>query len=124
MATHVKILAVLFVVFGVFGVLGAFFSSILFGVLASIVGASAGEGAPLGGALLGLTGIALSVMLFLLALPSIIAGWGLWTLRPWARILAIILGAISLIKFPIGTLFGVYVLVILFRKDTEALFVR
>jgi hypothetical protein len=123
MATHVKVIAVLFVLFGIFGLVGAFFSSVILGVLAGMAGASGNEGAPVGAAILGLTGIALTTILLVLSIPSLVAAYGLLMLRPWARILAIILAVLSLLRFPIGTVFGVYVLVILFRKDAEALFV-
>lgn len=122
MSTHVKVLGVLFIVFGVLGVFGAFFTSLVFGVLATILGASHEHGAPFGLAMLGLAGMALTVMLLVLSIPSIICGIGLLRFRRWARILGIILAAIGLLRFPVGTLFGVYALVILFRKDTEALF--
>jgi uncharacterized membrane protein (DUF2068 family) len=87
-----------------------------------MVGASGEEGSGLAAALLGLGGIALTISLVVFSIPSFICGWGLMKFRNWARVLAIVLGAIALIKFPIGTLFGVYVLVVMFRKDTEALF--
>jgi uncharacterized membrane protein (DUF2068 family) len=92
------------------------------GALAAVVGASGEEGAAVGAAVLGFTGVAMSVVLGLLALPSLICGWGLLRFRRWARILGIILAAIALTKFPIGTAFGVYALVILFKTETEALF--
>jgi uncharacterized membrane protein (DUF2068 family) len=103
---------------------GALFSSVLASVLASFIGASGEEGAGLAAALIGLGGVALMVTLVFFAVPSLICGWGLLKFRGWARVLAIILGAIALLKFPVGTLFGVYVLVVMFRKDGEALFVR
>jgi len=121
-ATHVKVIAVLFIVFGALLLLAAFFSSFVFGVLATIVGASHEEGAPLGVAVLGFTGLTLTIFLIVLAVPHIICGWGMLTLRRWSRVLGIILAAISLIRIPIGTIFGIYALVILFNKETEALF--
>jgi hypothetical protein len=122
MATHVKVIGILFIIFGVLGLLGAVFSSVLFGVLATIVGASHEEGAPLGVAVLGFTGAALSAFLLVVSIPHVICGWGMLTLRRWSRILGIVLAAISLIRIPIGTIFGIYALVILFNKETEALF--
>jgi hypothetical protein len=122
MSTHVKVLGVLFIVFGVLGVFAAFFSSFVFGILATIVGASHERGAPLGVAVLGLAGVAMTIVLLVLSVPGIICGIGLLRFRRWARILGIILAAIGLLRFPVGTIFGVYALVILFRKDTEALF--
>ena len=50
-----------------------------------------------------------------------VAGLGLLKYKAWARILAIILGVITLIVFPIGTVVGVYTLVIMLNKETVAL---
>jgi hypothetical protein len=59
-------------------------------------------------------------------LPGVIAyllaGWGLLNYKNWARILAIIVAIFNLILFPIGTAIGIYTLVIMFNKETEALF--
>jgi hypothetical protein len=122
MATHVKVIAIAYWLIGAFKLVGALFSTLLFSALAGLVGSSGEEGAGVGVAVLGLTGMALMITLVLFAIPSFICGWGLWNFRSWARLLAIILGAICLLNVPLGTLFGIYVLVIMFRKDTEALF--
>jgi len=123
MSPHVKVIAALFIVFGVMLLGLAFFTPLLMTALAGIVGATHDEGAAVGAAVVGLTGVVLSIVLFIFAVPYIVCGWGLLKLRRWARILGIILAALALIRFPFGTIFGVYALVILFRKDTEALFV-
>jgi hypothetical protein len=123
MTTHVKVIAIAFWLIGAFTLVGAFFSSLLFSALAGLVGSTGEEGAGVGVAVLGLTGLALMVMLVLFAIPSLICGWGLWNFRGWSRLLAIILAAICLLNVPLGTIFGIYVLIIMFRKDTEALFV-
>jgi hypothetical protein len=47
------------------------------------------------------------------AIAGVIAGWGLLTHCPWARMLAIVLGCISLIHFPFGTALGIYTLWVL-----------
>ena len=124
MGTHVKVVAVICIVFGVFGLLLALFSSVILGLLAGLVGSSGEEGAALGSTVLGLAGAVLTTVLIVFSIPSVIAGWGLLMLKPWARILGIIVAAISLIRFPIGTIFGIYALWVLFQKDTEALFVK
>jgi hypothetical protein len=121
-AVHVKVIAILYLVFGAFGLLGALFSGLVFGALASFVGVSGEQGAPAGAAALGLFGTVLTVLFVVLSLPAIVCGIGLLKFRPWARILGIVLAVIALLKVPIGTIFGVYALVILFRRDTEALF--
>ncbi len=123
MAIHVKVIAILFFLFGGVMLVGAFFSSLVAGFLASLIGASGEEGAGFAAVALGVGGMALMVMLVAFAVPSIACGWGLLKFRPWSRILAIILGSMGLLKFPIGTLFGIYVLIVMFRKDGEALFI-
>ena len=124
MSTHVKVLGGIFLAIGVLGLGSALVSSVAFGLLAAVVGASGDEGAPLGSAVLGFTGLALTIALILFSPPSIVCGWGLLKFRPWARILAIVLAAIALLGFPYGTVFGVYALWVLFSKGTEGVFER
>jgi hypothetical protein len=47
------------------------------------------------------------------AIAGLIAGGGLMAHSPWARMLTIVLGCISLIHFPLGTALGVYTLWVL-----------
>ena len=51
--------------------------------------------------------------LFLIAALNFATGWGLLKIRPWARGLAIVLGALALLHFPFGTALGVYTLWVL-----------
>jgi hypothetical protein len=122
-ATHVKVIAALFLLFGALLLALAVFTPLLMNRLGDWVGATDDEGAALGAAVLGFTGVALSALLLLFSLPYIACGIGLFKFRRWARILALILAAVSLIRFPVGTIFGAYTLIILFRRDTEALFI-
>jgi len=122
MQTHVKVLAILFIIVGALGMAAALFSSLILTVLAGFVGRSGEEGAVIGSTFLGLGGALLAAVLLAMAIPSVICGWGLLRFRPWARILGIILSAISLVRFPLLTLLGIYGLWVLFKKDTEALF--
>lgn len=122
MATHVKVIAVLFIVFGAMGIVLALFSSLIFSAIAAIVGSTHDPDAPLGIAVLGLTGVTFTIVLIVFSIPYIVCGWGMLKLRPWSRILGIVLAAISLVRIPLGTAFGIYALIILFNKETEALF--
>jgi hypothetical protein len=54
------------------------------------------------------------------AIAGGIAGWGLMARCPWARMLAIILGCVSLIHFPFGTALGIYTLWVLVPGDADA----
>jgi hypothetical protein len=53
------------------------------------------------------------------AVAGIVAGWGLLERRPWARVLALVLGIISLIHVPFGTALGIYTLWVLLPVDSE-----
>jgi hypothetical protein len=50
---------------------------------------------------------------------GIAAGCGLLARQPWARMLAVIFGAISLIDIPFGTAIGVYTLWVLLPAESE-----
>ena len=57
-----------------------------------------------------------------LCILGIIGGIGLFAKKNWARILVLILSAIDLINFPIGTAVGVYTIWVLAQAETAALF--
>jgi hypothetical protein len=58
-------------------------------------------------------------MLMLKGIAGIIAGIGLMDRRSWARILAIVLGFLSLIHIPFGTALGIYTLWVLMPVTSE-----
>ncbi len=58
------------------------------------------------------------------AIAGVIAGWGLMAHRPWARMLAIVLGCISLIHFPFGTALGIYTLWVLVSEGADVEYQR
>jgi hypothetical protein len=124
MDTHVKVLGVLHIVLGAFGLVGALILMIIFGGAAGIVGASGDPDAELALPIIGLTGLALVLVIGALSLPGIIVGIGLLKFRPWARIFGIVLSIFDLIWIPFGTVVGVYGLWVLFSRDTERLFDR
>jgi hypothetical protein len=53
------------------------------------------------------------------ALVGVIAGWGLLERRPWARMLAIVLGCFNLVDMPFGTGLGIYTLWVLLPARSE-----
>ena len=67
-------------------------------------------------------GLLQGIGLFLCGVAAIglLAGWGLWERQPWARMLAIVLGVISLIEVPFGTALGIYTLWVLLPAQSEA----
>ncbi len=63
-----------------------------------------------------------AVVTLFLSLLYIVVGFGLWNLRPWARVTAIALAVVSLVGIPIGTIAGALTLWHLLRSDVAAKF--
>lgn len=126
METHVKVLAVLYIVLGGIGLLVALLFFFGGATLATIVGMSAPpEDAAVAVPVVGVVGTLVAAVLLLCSLPGVIAGWGLLKLRPWARVLGIVLAALAILSFfafPFTTAVGIYGLWVLLTKDTERLF--
>ena len=124
MELHVKILATFHLVFGVLGLIVALAVLLIFGGAAGVVGVAAVEepDAWIAMPILGIVGSALLLVVLTLSIPGIIAGLGLLRLRPWARILAIVLSVLGLINVPFGTVLGIYGLWVLLSRETERLF--
>jgi hypothetical protein len=53
----------------------------------------------------------------IVAAGGIAVGWGLMQHRPWARIIAVILGVLVLFHPPFGTALGIYTLWVLLSDD-------
>ena len=123
MGVHYKVLGWLYLVFGVLGALGGV---VLFGIL-SFLGLGmqniAMRHMPWGPFTLasGL-GVLIGLILLLLSIPGIIAGYGLLNFRGWARPLTIVLSAINLIHPPFGTLLGAYGLWVVLSSRGELYF--
>jgi hypothetical protein len=123
MRQHVKILAILHIVLGGLGVLAAVVVMAIFGGLAGVVGlAGQAQDGMIGSAVLGMIGAAITIVVLLLSLPGLIAGIGLLTFQPWARILTIMISALELPGVPLHTTLGIYGLWVLLSNEGAALF--
>lgn len=123
MQTHVKVLGVVYLAVGACMLLAAMFLFLTLGGVAGIVGATAEpHDAAIAIPILGFVGTALAAFLILFSVPSLVTGYGLLKYKPWARVLGIVLSAISLIKIPVGTIIGAYGLWVLLNTETERLF--
>jgi hypothetical protein len=66
--------------------------------------------------ILGIVG-AVSVLFFgVMALPGMLAGYGLLRRQRWGQILGIVVGFLSLVNFPLGTVIGIYTLFVLLQQ--------
>jgi len=124
MGQHIKLLGVLNIVWGAFGALCGLLVLIIFGGAYGVVGAVTPHQPEASVALpiIAIVGMAISLFLLILSVPSIIAGIGLIYFKPWARILAIVVSALHLVNIPFGTALGIYGLWILFSPESQTLF--
>ena len=123
MDTHVRVLAILSLVFAGLSALLGLTIFLVTGAVTSIVGTAADPAdARLAIPFIRLGGTAAALFCLLWAVPGVIVGLGLLKRRPWARVLGIVMSALSLMHIPFGTALGVYGLWVLFSRDTELLF--
>ena len=116
MSTHVKIIGWLHIVFGVLGIFTAmavFGGSMLGGFFTGSMKGMIG---------MGLIGTFGAMLVAALAIPGLIAGYGLLKYYEWARILTIVIAVLDLIHFPFGTILGIYSLWVLLSAEGSALF--
>ena len=113
MRDHLKILGWLYLVSGGLVLLLAAVFGTLFGVAGVIAGGEEG------GALIGGLGLVFALFIAVMGIPSLICGWALLNYKPWARMLGIILSALQLANFPVGTLIGGYGLWVLLNDESR-----
>lgn len=121
MQQHIKILSILFYIFGAILLIVALFVLIGGAGLATMIVTQDGHNDAAGAFAAGgcMTGVA--VLVAIMSLPSILAGWGLSKGKSWARILTIIIAILNLPGFPVGTALGAYALWVMFNDETKAL---
>jgi len=116
MENQVTAVGALSIGLSVFGILiGAF----IFVLLAGIGYLAQDEEAA---SILTVVGFFVGVFLFILSVPGIIGGIGLFRHKEWARILVLITSALHLLNFPIGTAIGGYSIWVLVKPETIRLF--
>jgi hypothetical protein len=125
MRDHIRILGILNIVMGGLTALIGVVVLIALGGVASLVGAGLTgnyENGQVAAPILAIVGLCISVFFLILALPSIIGGWGLLNFKPWARILMIVISVLHLFNFPFGTALGVYGLWALLSDEGRIIF--
>lgn len=117
MKTHVTILSWLYIlgnaIFLVLGITGLVF----------LAGLGVVTGDPEAVKILGFIGGVGALFFALLALPGLVAGIGLLAGKSWARVLALAVGFLGLINFPVGTAIGIYAFWVLLQQDAGEYFV-
>ncbi len=71
---------------------------------------------------LGVIGVVAVLFFAVMALPGILAGYGLLQRQKWGQILGIIVGFLNLVNFPVGTAIGIYALFVLLQQAATEYF--
>ena len=116
MKTHVQIVAILHIAMGALSLLGAIAVFAFFGVAGGIV---LSQGEHQAGGLIGMVAIALGGFLTVISLPGVIGGWALLAGRFWGRIVVLVLSALHIFNFPLGTALGIYTFWALLREPSS-----
>jgi hypothetical protein len=119
---QIDFLGILFIVWGLLTALVGV-STLALGVGAAALIASAshdGGGVAAGVMAIVFTGLALIAILW--GAAHVAAGIPLRRHRPWARMMALVLGSVDLLLLPYGTALGIYTLWLLLREDGKKMF--
>lgn len=108
--THLNLLGWLYIVAHAFFLLLAAFGFFLFPTLAVI---SRDADVTM---VLSILGTAFGFLMLLLALPGLVAGYGLLRRKPWARLWGMVIAVFNLLNFPFGTVLAVYALFVLSQQ--------
>ncbi|MBN1133160.1 MAG: hypothetical protein JXR52_03205 [Bacteroidales bacterium] len=114
---HVTFVGAIHIGFGALGVLGALILFFMFSFVVQFV-----EDEPIAVKILQILGNSLPLLILFFAAIDIIGGIGLFSYRPWARVLVLIISAINCLNVPIGTAKGVYSIWVLMHRDAIELF--
>ncbi len=117
MNQHVSFVGALHIGFGLLGLAGALAIFFGFQFLFEFV-----EDEPIAQDVLSFVGNSVALILVFFSSLGIIGGAGLFSYKPWARILVMIVSAMNCLNVPVGTAKGIYSLWVLMQPETIELF--
>ena len=118
MKQHVSFVGALHIGFGILGLLGALAIFYGFQFLYELVE----QEEPIAREVLSLIGNSIAIIILFFSTLGVLGGIGLFSYRPWARILVMIVSAINCLNVPVGTAKGIYSLWVLMQPETLDLF--
>lgn len=114
---HVSFVGALHIGFGILGLIGALAVFIVFNFAHDFI-----EHEPIAEQVVGFLGGSIALLILFFACLGIIGGIGLFSYRPWSRILIMIVSAINCLNIPIGTAKGVYSIWVLMQPEVVEAF--
>jgi hypothetical protein len=128
MIQHIRIAGALLAAYGLaMGLMAGFVLLMMGGAtgLLGVIGVTSGDEEALVVAVIyGVLTVVVTVFAAVPPLGCLISGAGLVMEKRWARIPAMVFGAISLMNMPLGTLIGVYVIFVMIDKDVNQHFLE
>lgn len=118
MEKHINVVAALQIGLSVFTLLIVILTYSLMSIIGGFIDNSEGE------MILRIIGNVISTFLIIISIPGIVAGFGLYRRKEWARILTLILSVLAIFNFPFGTAIGVYSIWALIQPETVAAFAK
>ena len=122
MRDHLRLLGILNIVWSVIGLAIGLIVLLVFGGMAGFIaatGANSDDGRIVAAPLMAIVGVGIVLIICIVSLPALIAGIGLVKLKPWSRVLGIVISIFHLFSIPIGTALGVYGLWVLFQPEAR-----
>ena len=116
MKKHIELLGILHIVYHSFGFIIALV------VVTIIAGGGLISGDEFAIAVTLVVALAISSIILIFSIPGIIGGIGLLRMRPWARILTLVMGFLALLEIPFGTALGIYTIWALMNDKTIKMF--
>lgn len=120
METHKRILGIIFIIWGIFRIFGMIFLISFFSLLMPFIMEEVSADDQWAVAWLEpfFQTLGLSII-FLFAIPAVIAGIGLLNKKSWAPTMALIFGCLGMFNFPVGTIIGGYAIWVYIEHNKE-----
>jgi hypothetical protein len=115
MRTHLTVIGAIYTALGAIGLLIAAIAVV------SIAGGGLISGDSEAIAITSMVSAFVGALLLVPAIPFLIGGIGLLKGAPWARIVVLVLGCLCLIVVPLGTILGVYTILMLSKPEAAEL---
>lgn len=115
---HKKVIGIIYIVFSALGLLGVLFYDFF---MTGILEFASNENPEINNvtSFFNVIGSFIWALAILFLVPRMIVGFGLANGRKWANIPGLVFGVISLINFPLGTLLGIYAILVFTAKPKD-----
>ena len=115
---HIRTLGIIFICWGVLSILFGILMIMFFGFISMLADD------PEAAIVLRIIGTIAVTFTLVTGIPEIIGGWGLLKKFSWSRILVIIMAAVNVIDFPLGTALGIYGFWVLFKEESKLILIH